>query len=347
VRIVVFSERLRAPYDEGIKNFTVQLIRALATKHDVLALTSGGLDDAGYDIRNVDANRLLLSARLRNTIRTFQPGVILYVPTACGTVFSFVRARMLQLYGQGAPTVLIILQPRHYTVVGRFLVGRLAPSWVLAQSTRTAGLLGHLGCRTALLPPAVDARRFSPAAAEDKAALRKKYGVSGAAIVAAHVGHLKGKRNLSHLVALQSAVGFHTVVVGSTSTGQDAALLETLQTMGATVINSYVPNIEDIYRLSDAYVFLAEQDTAAIELPLSILEAMACNLPVVCTPFGGLPDFFEEGHGLFYWNGEAEIRDMVEGAVSTPCATRALVESRTWSALAQELLGLLQENRDA
>ena len=127
MRIVVFSERLRAPYDEGIKNFTVQLIRALATKHDVLALTSGGLEDAGYEIKNVDANRLLLSARLRRTIRSFQPRAILYVPTACATVFSYVRARMLRLYGQGARTVLITLQPRHYTAVGRFLVGRLAP----------------------------------------------------------------------------------------------------------------------------------------------------------------------------------------------------------------------------
>ena len=51
---------------------------------------------------------------------------------------------------------------------------------------------------------------------------------------------------------------------------------------------SYIPEVEDIYRLSDLYLFLAESDTAAIEVPLSVLEAMACNLPVICTPFGGL-----------------------------------------------------------
>lgn len=345
MRILVFSERLHSPYDEGIKNFAVHLIRALAAEHDVLALTSGGLDNAAYGIKNTDANRLLLGARLGRTIRRFRPQAIVYVPTACGTVFSFIRARMLRLYGQGAGTILITLQPRHYTAMGKFLIGCLAPDWIVAQSTRTTALLRGLGCRTALLPPAVDVQRFRPASAMEKAVLRRKYGVPGTATVVAHVGHLKSTRNLSYFLELQATVGYHTVTVGSTSTEQDATLTETLQSSGATVINTYVANIEDIYQLSDVYVFLAEKDTAAIEMPLSVLEAMACNLPVICTPFGGLPDFFDGGQGLFYWHGQAELREMVDLAVSQPCATRALVESHTWSAAAQTLLHLLQVDR--
>jgi glycosyltransferase involved in cell wall biosynthesis len=155
---------------------------------------------------------------------------------------------------------------------------------------------------------------------------------------------LKVKRNLSRFVALQARVGYHVVVVGSTSTAQDGALKDSLRKAGATVIDKYVADIEDIYRLSDVYLFLAEADTAAIELPLSVLEAMACNVPVVCTLFGGLRDHFREGDGVFYWNGKTEIHDVVEAALSTPCATRVLVEPHTWSALAQSLVGRLQEN---
>lgn len=344
MRLSLFSERLRAPYDEGIKNVAVHLIGALAVAHDVLALTSGGLEDAEYGIKNVDVNRLLLSARLSSAIRRFRPQAIVYVPTACGTVFSFARAKMLALYGRSAYTVLITLQPRPYTVWGKLLIGRLAPDLVLAQSSRTVGVLRDLGCHTVLFPPAVDTQRFRPASPAEKAALRNKYGIPAAAKVVTHVGHLNGTRNLSRLLALQGGRNYHTVVVGSTSTEQDEALKETLRGEGATVIDTYLANMEDIYRLSDVYLFLAEGDTAAIEIPLSVLEAMACNLPVICTPFGGLPDFFCQGRGLFYLHGRVELENMVNAAVSTPCATRALVESRTWSAAAQTLVRLLQRN---
>lgn len=342
MRILLFSERLRVPYDEGIKNVTIQLSKALSEEHTVQVLTSGGQDDAIYHVQNIPANRLLLSSRLGAAIRRFQPEAIIYVPTACGTVFSFLRAQILHLYGQRVPTILITLQPRPYTAWGRWLISRLAPAWVVAQSMRTVGEMEKLGCRAALLPPAVDTGRFQPASAWEKGLLRQKYGIPVDAAVILHVGHLKGKRNLSHFLALQGTGCYHALVVTSTSTEQDKALKEALRNAGGTVIDTYIANIEDIYRLADVYLFLAEEHTAAIEMPLSVLEAMSCNLPVVTTPFGGLPDFFTDGDGLFFWRGERTLADTIRMALSVPCATRKLVESRTWAAAAQDLVMLFQ-----
>jgi glycosyltransferase involved in cell wall biosynthesis len=361
MRICVFSERLKRPYDEGIKNFAVHLMRALAPTNDVLALTCGGLTDPEYGIENIEVNRLLLSARLSERIREFQPQAIVYVPTACGTMFSFARARVLRHYGrtprqrdvdavarlsgEGVPDarmVLIVLQPRHYSALGRYVIHRLAPDWVFAQSVRTSDLLRSLGCRTALFPPAVDTERFHPASPAEKEMLRARYGIPASARVVSHVGHLQSERNLKHFLAFQALPGYHAVVVASTSTLQDEHIKETLRTAGTTVVDTYVPNIEDIYRLSDLYLFLPEQETAAIEMPLSVLEAMACNLPVICTPFGGLPDFFCAGDGLFYWDSKAQLGDLVATALSTTSATRTLVEPYTWAAAAQACVRLLQ-----
>jgi glycosyltransferase involved in cell wall biosynthesis len=341
VRIVVFSERLRAPYDEGIKNVAAHLIQALAAEHEMLALTSQGVDDARLGLRNVDSNRMLLSPQLGGLIRRFQPQAIVYVPTACATPFALARARVLRHYGGGARTALLTLQPRRYTAWGRAWMRRLAPDLVLAQSRRTAGALAALGCHTALLPPAVDTQRFRAATSEEKAGLRARYGIPGAAQVVTHVGHLKGKRNLAQLLELQAQPGYHVVVVGSSSTEQDTALKEALRGAGVTLIDTYVERIKDVYYLSDAYLFLAEDETAAIEVPLSVLEALACNLPVVSTPFGGLPDFFAEGSGLHYWHAQTELKTLVQAALSAPCATRALVEARTWPAAAAALVTLL------
>jgi glycosyltransferase involved in cell wall biosynthesis len=340
---LVFSEHLRAPFDEGIKKLTTHLAQGLGRNHRVLVLTSGGARDEAYGIENVDANRLLLSTRLGMMIRRFRPQAIVYVPTACGTVFSFLRARVLRFYGRSAPTVLITLQPRYYTVWGRWLIGRLSPDWVLAQSLSTAETLERLGCRSSLLRPAVDVQRFRPALAKERSALRTRYGVPAEATVVTHVGHLKDKRNLSHFVALQGSVGYHTVIVASTSTAQDMTLKATLRDAGTTVIDTYMTQVEDLYRLSDVYLFLAAEETAAIEVPLSVLEAMACNLPVICTPFGGLPDFFEQGQGLFYYLDGMDLRGLVEMAVATPCATRDVVQGYTWSAAAESLLQVLPQ----
>ncbi len=341
MRLLVFSERLRAPYDEGIKSVTVHLIEAMAADNDVLALTSEGQADVEYGIANLNVNRLLLGAGLRAIVRHFRPQAIVYVPTACATVFSMLRARMLQWHGRGAPTALVALQPRHYGPLGRRLVGRLAPDWVLAQSARTALALQRLGCCTTLLPPAVDSRRYQPAAPEERAALRSKYRVPSDATVVAHVGHLKGKRNLSNLLELHGRAGYHAVVVASTSTERDAMLEDALHSAGVTLVDWFVPNIQEIYGLSDVYLFLAVEETAAIEVPLSVLEAMACNLRVICTPFGGLPDFFKPGAGLFYWNGQSSLPELVELALSTPCATRDMVQNRTWPAAAASLVQAL------
>jgi len=345
VRILLFSERLRAPYDEGIKNVAIHLSEALSVDHDVQVLTSGGHDDTRYNVQNIQVNRLLLNGKLGSVIRRFQPQAIVYVPTACGTVFSFFRAQVLRFYGRGVPTMLVALQPRPHTAWGKWLISHLTPDWVVAQSRRTIEEMTALGCRAALLPPAVDTQRFRPAAPTEKTLLRRRYGVPIGATVVAHVGHLKGKRNLAHLLALQKGGRYHTLVVTSTSTEQDKALKEALCHAGGTVIDTYIDRIEDIYRLADVYLFLAEEDTAAIEMPLSVLEAMSCNLPVVTTPFGGLPDFFSEGDGLLYWRGEKAVADAIDAALSMPCNTRKLVESRTWAAAAQVLVDLLQQDR--
>jgi glycosyltransferase involved in cell wall biosynthesis len=98
-------------------------------------------------------------------------------------------------------------------------------------------------------------------------------------------------------------------------------------------------SIEDIYNISNCYVFPTVNRKACIETPLSVLEAMACNLPVISTRFGALSEMFEAGGGLHFVSRQEDIlgvlrsvRDSVEKAT-----TREKVKVYSWEEVVRKL----------
>ncbi len=70
-------------------------------------------------------------------------------------------------------------------------------------------------------------------------------------------------------------------------------MADELRRAGVLLITHYLPEIVELYQAADAYVFPVPPnpaDPSAIDLPLSVLEAAACNLPILATRFGALPD---------------------------------------------------------
>jgi glycosyltransferase involved in cell wall biosynthesis len=344
MRIVVFSERLQPPFDEGIKNYAFHLARELSKLHQVMLLTAFGASLPDLGIENLPSNPLLLSLPFARRLRQFRPDVICYVPTACATLFSFWRARMLKAFGGGAPIVLVALQVRSYGRFARAVMPHLHPDLVLVQAERTQSSLEPFGCKLALLTPGVDLERFSPAAPESRAALRIRYGVAPQAYVALHVGHLNRGRNVQALVGLQGYANIQVVVAGSTSTPKDEELVAELRRAGIKVIDHFVADIAELYRLADCYVFPVEGRNSAIDLPLSVLEAMACDLPIVTTRFGGLPALFEPAAGVRYVADLQELPGAVAACQGLDApGTRALVAPYAWTRIAEQVLATVSQ----
>jgi glycosyltransferase involved in cell wall biosynthesis len=108
------------------------------------------------------------------------------------------------------------------------------------------------------------------------------------------------------------------------------------------VIDTYLSKVEEIYQAADVYVFPVQDDGSAIATPMSVLEAMACNLPVITTRFGALPRLFpNEGSGLVYINNEPELRSAVDDVLADgrpAVETRQLVLSFDWAAIADAMI---------
>jgi len=339
-RLCLFTEELVPPFDEGYKNFTYHLFKEAPEGRDVLRIGRG---DAGVIDRQVYAGKLLLSVRLRKSIREFQPDAVIYVPTASATPASFLRARILKQYSRNAPVAIIGLQPRAYDGLRQAAVKLLRPEAVYVQSAMACDILNRLGVSARVVRAGVDIDRFRPPVPEQRLVLRRKYGLDEQSKIVLHVGHVNARRSLEVLAEVQRIPGAQAVVVGSSSTDQDEELAAFLAGKGVKLLREYVPNIEEIYQLADAYVFPVLESTAAIHFPLSVLEAMACNLPVVTTPFGGLADCFEEAGGLCFAGSTGEILEKLKLVQTVEVRTREIVEPFTWRAVVGNLLSEIDD----
>lgn len=110
--------------------------------------------------------------------------------------------------------------------------------------------------------------------------------------VALHVGHLRRTRGLEQLVAVKTLLGdkIEVVILASPKFEPDPGTYAMLTEAGVRVHRAFVAHISDAYKACDLYLFPPPpEQEGAIELPLSVLEALACQRPVVATPFGALP----------------------------------------------------------
>jgi glycosyltransferase involved in cell wall biosynthesis len=111
---------------------------------------------------------------------------------------------------------------------------------------------------------------------------------------------------------------------------------------GVTVLDGYQAGVDELYRAVDCYVFPSAPAGwgSGIDVPLSVVEAMATDLPVVATRFGALPEMFDGAPGVRFVDGSDEIADAVQALIDRPdgAGTRALVESFSWDAVVTRVL---------
>jgi glycosyltransferase involved in cell wall biosynthesis len=247
----------------------------------------------------------------------------------------------LRRYCPRACIVLLGLQPRYHSRLQRRIIPFLAPDLVCVQSRSSQAYLQQLGCSVMLLPSGVDLSIFRPASVERRRALRVLYGLRTDQPVALHVGHLQPGRNIEVLADLAARGNWQVVLVASSSLDQLPELGARLRRTGVRVVAGYQPAIEQLYQLADVYLFPVVSTNNAIEVPLSVLEAFACDLPVATTRFGGLPRLFEAHgcSGLRFVDSPAQLVSAAEQLCrSAPAGTRVLAAPFGWERVASALL---------
>jgi glycosyltransferase involved in cell wall biosynthesis len=293
-----------------------------------------------HDILTIDIKRVL-TRTFWKTIGDFRPEIIHY--TQGPTLTSLVLIKMLSLRFWGVPIILSAIHPtRRLFGFQRHLIRYFRPDIVLVQSDETERLFQNAGCKTKVLFNGVDLKKFRPLGHEEKLELRRKFGIPSDRFVVLHIGTIKEGRNIRMLTSVQNS-GNQVIVTGNTTIKNEMPLKECLEENGCMIWIGYFSHIEEIYALADCYVFPVKPSARieCIEMPLSVMEAMACNLPIIASRYGALPRAFKEGNGLRYFDPENQISDLI-GVIKKGAAisnTRSLVIPFDW----ENIVGSLEE----
>lgn len=319
--------------DEGFTNVSSNLVEGLSPCHEIMKLDTKDLLSIPFSKKIKNSNPEIVHQVAGPSFRAFLSLKFAKSQSNAKTIMSALHSESLYLFSRTFRKKFIPL---------------LKPDLMLVQSRESNEIFTDLGCETDFLPNGVKVEKFIPVSEKGKLKLREKYGIPEEKFVILHVGHMIKERNLKIFKSLQSE---DNQVLLMTSThkhknkiGYDNDTYYLLKKCGCIIWSGYLSDIEEVYQLSDCYVFPVNIGHSLF-MPLSVLEAMSCNLPVITTKFEGLTTFFKEGNGLMFVDGEKDILKKVDeiknGNIEVKTREHALPYS--WENIIKKLNGIYNE----
>ncbi len=330
MRLLLASEEITNRPREGTLVFLMHLCRFLQREADLTALHARGELDP--DLRSLRAlsPRMLVTKELLGILRRERFDLCIYVPSSGLTGFGMARGCVLRWLTK-APTIVIGLQERTVGAIHRALalVGR--PDLVLSPAEDLRERLERIGFDTDFIMPGYDSRHFRPASPDERARFKIKYDLPAGKFILLHVGHIKENRNLEVFLRYRD---WGTDVQPVIKAGEiDPSWAHRLRMAGIIVIDEYYQDVHELYQAADCYLFPVSNPTGAVEFPLSVIEACACNLPVLTTRFGALPGIIREGNGFHYYDRVSEIAARLAEIRQSRPGTAGKVRDFSWDAV--------------
>jgi len=185
----------------------------------------------------------------------------------------------------------------------------LAISSVIKDEYITAGVNEK---KIVMIPNGIDTDKYRPVGNEEKIALRTRLGLPDK-LVFVYTGKLNRGKGLELLLEVWVNIivqydNVHLCLVGS---GDFQALgcenelrhyVEAKQLNQHVTFTGYVDNVSEYLQAADYFLLPSESEAQSI----SLIEALACELPAIATAAGGIVDIVEDGiNGLLVPVGDA------------------------------------------
>ncbi len=316
MKILIATDNYPPRYD-GISRFLQEIIPALRTKHEVHVIAPDfGPTDDDWPVTKLPVVRwrvgdfhpaALHPFRIFTAVRKAEV-VFLQSLGSVGMIAAF-WAKMLRkrivfythsiewellpraLGGQVSRRLL----PRILQAIDRVVYGWC--SLLLVPSTNISETLywHRIEGKRVIINLGVDTKKFVPA--KSKAAAKKRVGIEPDAFVVGYHGRLAREKDLRTLLRgyLRFAAkheNTHLLIVGD-----GLREIRRLFERDGVTVTGFQEDVVPFLQAMDAYVLSSLTETSC----LSVMEAMACGIPVVSTPVGYVQDYIKDGkNGLLF-----------------------------------------------
>lgn len=337
--MIILSDCFTQKVDEGCLKVANSLAKKIKAKYPDTTIVSYDRQAEFSDI-HLNLNKLFLNRELIKLIRS-KNEPLLYVPFASNTTASALRTCILSFFSKNKVKVLFAL--RHSMNALTKLLLKLSGAEIITLSKESYDYFTkEVGNSCTYLTTGVDTVKFVPVDKEMKGQLRQKYNIAEGKKVLLHVGHLKSGRNVDKL--LNASDKYHIILVVSSVTEheREAQLRKALQDReNTTIIDTYLENVEEVYQLADVYLFPVQEAENCIDVPLSVLEAASCNVPVVTTEYGELKAFIgEEGFKFIKSLSADELNSALDEMSNKHTENSLCVKKYDWGNSIERLLNI-------
>ncbi len=178
---------------------------------------------------------------------------------------------------------------------------RFLSKWIdiiVTPSHDTARELKENGIATEIraLPTPVDTNRFKPV---DGSRIREKYGLQDKRVMV-HVGRVAFEKEINRLIEVMPRLDSDMVLLVVGKGPAMESLKQQAEELGVAdrvIFAGFVPDEElvEYYGAGDIGVMASRWETEC----LTVLQALACGLPVACSDARALRDYMEDGYNGF------------------------------------------------
>ena len=171
-----------------------------------------------------------------------------------------------------------------------------------AQTVRIAPARLHV------VPNGIDTNRFRPMSSEEVDARRRAAGLPQGRFLIGAVGRLAAVKNYGLLLraAARARAAGGSIALALVGDGEERESLESLvQELGLQADTTFMGWRSDVAELVGTFDALAVTSTSEA-LPLVVLEAMGCGVPVVSTDVGEIPRVLDGVAGLIVPSNDVE-----------------------------------------